>query len=452
MMGGREIDDVVAEAEARSVRVTRVMWCGNDGIVRSKGVATGRLRARMAAGVGLTRAQPAQTARDEIADVADMGPVGEMRLRPDPAIFRCLPYAPHTAAMLADMVDLGGAPEPTCPRDFLRRMESRLAATGLALRAGFENEYVLARERAEGWEPIDRTPCFSTIGAAAAQGHTDALLEALDAQSIEVEGCHAEGGWGQNEIALAPRAGLRAADEQILVREALRGVAQASGLVASLAPKPFPEGAGSGLHLHLSLLAPDGANAFADRRDPEGLSPTARSFIAGLLDHLPALCALTAPSAGSYRRLVPRSWAGAWRCWGQDNREAAVRACSPLAGLEDATTNVEYKPCDASASPYLALGALVAAGLDGIDRRLEPPAPVAADPATLSELTRAERGIDRLPGSPGEALDALESDPVLLSALGERLARSYVAVRRSEWEHDRAMDVGEACRASFLRY
>jgi glutamine synthetase len=452
MGGERAVDDVVAEAEDRGVRVTRILWCGNDGIVRSKGVTTGRLRARMVAGVGLTRAQPAQNARDEIADVPGMGPVGEMRLRPDPATFCPLPYAPRTAAMLADMVDLGGAPEATCPRHFLRRMEAALGSAGLTLRAGFENEYVLARAGIDGWEPIDRTPCFSAIGAAAAQEHTDALLEALEKQSIEVEGCHAEGGWGQNEVALAPRAGLRAADEQVLVREALRGVAAARGLVASLAPKPFPEAAGSGLHVHLSLLGPDGSNAFADPDAPEGISQTARSFTAGLLAHLPALCALTAPSAGSYRRLVPGAWAGAWRCWGHDNREAAVRACSPLAGLEDATTNVEYKPCDASASPYLALGALAAAGLDGIHRRVEPPAPVAVDPARLSERGRADLGIEPLPRSPGEALDALESDPVLVSALGEPLARSYVAVRRSEWEHDRAAGVPEECRAAFLRY
>jgi glutamine synthetase len=450
--GERAVDDVVAEAEALGVRVTRVMWCGNDGIVRSKGVATGRLRARMVAGVGLTRAQPAQNSRDEIADVPGMGPVGEMRLHPDPATFRLLPYAPRTAAMLADMVDHAGAPEATCPRHFLRRMEAALGAAGLALRAGFEDEYVLTRAGADGWEPIDRTPCFSAIGAAAAQEHTDALLEVLEGQSIEVEGCHAEGGWGQNEVALAPRPGLRAADEQILVREALRGVAGQLGLVASLAPKPFPEAAGSGLHVHLSLLAPDGRNAFADPDDPDGISQTARSFIAGLLAHLPALCALTAPSAGSYRRLVPRAWAGAWRCWGHDNREAAVRACSPLSGMEDATTNLEYKPCDASASPHLALGALVAAGLDGIERRLEPHAPVTVDPAGLSERERAEQGIERLPRSPGEALDALESDPVLVSALGETLARSYVAVRRSEWERDRAGDVAEECRAALLRY
>ena len=452
MLDARGIDEVVAEAEARGVRVTRVMWCGNDGIVRSKGVTTGRLRARMAGGVGLSRAQPAQTATDRIADVPGFGPVGELRLRPDPATFRVLPYAPRTAAVLADMVDLDGGPEATCARGFLRRMEARLAAADLALRAGFENEYSLAREGGDGWEPIDRTPCFSAIGAAAAQEHTDALLEALEAQGIEVEGCHAEGGPGQNEVSLAAGPGLRAADEQVLVREALRGVARAGGLVASLAPKPFPDGAGNGVHVHLSLLTPDGGNAFADPGDPAGLSATARGFMAGLLDHLPALCALTAPSAGSYRRLVPRAWAGAWRCWGLDNREAAVRACSPLAGMEAATTNVEYKPCDASASPYLALGAVVAAGLDGVERGLEPPPPATVDPAGLSARERADLGIERLPRSPAEALDALEADRVLVAALGEPLARTYLAVRRAEWDHDRAADAAADARAAFLRY
>jgi glutamine synthetase len=448
----RTIDDVVAEAERAGVRLTRVMWCGNDGLVRAKGVATGRLRARMAAGVGLTRAQQAQNAYDRLASVPGMGPVGEMRLRPDPPTFRVLPYAPRTAAVLADMVGLDGAPEPACPRGFLARMERRLVAEGLRLAAGFENEFVLARETADGWEPIDRTPCFSAMGATIAQDYVDALLDALERQSIEVEGCHAEGGWGQSEIALAPRPGLRAADEQVLARETIRAVALGHGLAASLAPKPFPERAGSGLHVHISLDRRDGGNAFYDPTAPGSLSETGRRFVAGLLAHLPALCAVTAPSAGSYRRLVPRAWAGAWRCWGVDNREAAVRVCSPLTGHEERTANVEFKPCDASASPYLALGAIAAAGLDGIERGVEPPAPVDVDPATLSERERDARGIARLPASPGEALDALEADDVIRGAMGDALARSFVAVRRSEWEAERDAEPADELRATFLRY
>jgi glutamine synthetase len=447
------VEEIVRQARAAGVRMTRVMWCGNDGVVRSKGVSTARLRERAIAGVGLTRAQPAQSATDSIADVPGMGPVGEMRLRPDPATFRVLPHAPRTAGVLGDMVDLAGEPEPACHRDFLRRMERRLVAAGWVSRVGFESEFVLAREGPDGWEPIDRTPCFSAIGAAAAQDYTDALLDVLDQQWIEVDGCHAEAGWGQHEIALAPRGGLRAADEQVFVREALRNVARGMGLAASLGPMPFAGGAGNGMHIHISLVGPGDDNAFADATAEGAISDLARSFIAGLLAHLPGLCAITAPGAGSYQRLRPRAWAGAWGCWGYDNREAAVRACSPLRpGLEAESVNIEFKPCDAATSPHLALGALIAAGLDGIERGLEAPAPVDVDPATLTDRARDRRGVTRLPADPGEALDALESDAVLVGALGEMLAGSFVAVRRSEWEADRDVEADRLCRDHFLRY
>ncbi len=446
------IDRVLAEADAGAVRLTRVLWCGNDGTVRAKAAATPTLRSRMVGGIGLTRAQQAQNALDGLAEVPGMGPVGEMRLIPDPTTFRLLPYAPRTAGVLADMVDLSGSPEPACPRGFLRRMESRLADHGLSCVAGFESEFVLAREGPAGWEPIDRSPCFSTAGATASQDFMDALLAMLDAQGIGVESCYAEGGAGQNEIALAPGPALRAADEQVLVRETLRGLAPALGLAASVAPKPWQRSAGNGLHVHLSLRDRKDRNVLGDPAADHGLSRISGSLVAGLLAHLPGLCAITAPSAGSYRRLVPRAWAGAWRCWGHDNREAAVRACSPFAGREEQTSTVEYKPSDASASPYMTLGALIAAGLDGIERGMTPPDPVGVDPATLSDAERAERGIAALPRTPAEALDALEADGVLLSALGNDLARSFIAVRRSEWAiYQRANDAREFAD-HFLRY
>ena len=143
------------------MRLTRLMWCGNDGTVRAKAATAPALRARMVGGVGLSRAQQAQNALDRISPVEGMGPVGEMRLLPDPATFRLLPYAPATAGMLADMVDLDGRPEPACPRGFLRRMEDRLAERGLAALVGFESEFALARQGPDGWEPIDRSACFS---------------------------------------------------------------------------------------------------------------------------------------------------------------------------------------------------------------------------------------------------------------------------------------------------
>lgn len=430
------IDRVVERARREDVRLTRVLWCGNDGTVRAKAVATDRLVPRMAGGIGMTRAQQAQDSLDRIAPLEGMGPVGELRLVPDPATFRRLPYLPRTGAMLGDVVEHSGAPSPVCPRGFLRRMEARLADHRLAATAGLENEFTLLRPaEGGGWEPIDRSPCFSTTGATASAEYVDALLDALEVQRIAVEGGHAEGGWGQNEIALAPGPALRVADEQILVREAIRAVAGRFGMIASLAPRPLTTGAGNGVHVHLSLVDRAGRNALVDRDAPDGLSPLAGHAIAGLLAHLPGLCALTAPSANSYRRLVPTAWAGAWRCWGHDNREAAVRSCSPIAGEQERSTNIEYKPSDASASPYMTLGALIAAALDGIERELAPPAPVGVDPATLSDAERAAAGIEATPATAGAALDALEADATLMEALGEPLARSFLAVRRAEWTY-----------------
>ena len=456
MISERNDSDAVKRAVAvvreAGVHLTRLVWCGNDGTVRAKGVSTPRLEERLVGGVGLSRAQPAQNAHDSIADVPGMTPVGEFRLLPDPETLRVLPYAPATAAMLADWIALDGTPEPTCPRELVRRMERRLAERGLAARVGFESEFVLARPVDGGWEPIDRSPCFSTTGAMAAQDAMEALLVAFDQQRIAVDGAHAEGGDGQQEIAFAPGDPLRAADEQVLARETLRGVAASLGMAASVAPKPFPEAAGNGLHVHLSLFTPDGRNAFCDEAAPGGLAAPARHAVAGLLDHLPGLCALTAPSANSYRRLAPSTWSGAWRCWGYDHREAAVRACSPLAGREQQSANIEYKPSDASASPHLAVGALLAAVIDGIDRGAEPAAPADADPAGLTEDRRAELCIEQLPATPADALDALAADEVLLDALGPELARSFIAVRRSEWEVSAGVTAERDCADHFLRY
>src|SRR5262249_35497026 len=181
-------------------------------------------------------------------------------------------------------------------------------------------------------------------------------------------------------------------------------------------------------------------------------SDTARQFIAGVLAHLSGLCGLTAPSFNSYHRIVPQYWAGAFTAWGHDNREAPVRVPSVFAGLEEASTNVELKSADATCNPYLAVGGVVAARLARLERGLEPPEPVEVDPATISEEDREERGIDRLPATQEEALDALEADDVLTAALGPVLAESYLAVRRSEWSAYSLQDADFEHRGHFLKY
>ena len=443
--------DVAKRADEAGLRLIRFLWCGNDGTIRAKSSARHGLEHRLDAGIGLTVAMQALNALDHLQPVPGMGPVGEIRLLPDLDTFRVLPYAPHTGAVLTDHVQLDGTPAPVCQRSFLKRMEAQLAERGLVLRASFENEFSLATIVDGAYVPIDSALCFSTIAATAAQDYVEELSSALEAQDIVLEQYYAELGHGQQEISTGHAPATTAADEQLLVRETIRGVASRQGLVASLAPKPWPDNAGNGGHVHFSLW--EGVrNRFFDGDRPDGLSAEARAFTAGVLAHLPGLCGLTAPSFNSYHRIVPQYWAGAFVCWGYDNREASVRVASVFRGAEEASTNAELKACDATCNPYLALGGLIAAGLDGLERGLDPPPPVQVDPGTLPEAEREAQGIRPLPASQREALDALAADGVLTGAMGDVLAGSYLAVRRSEWEAYSAADEAFEQRGHFEKY
>jgi glutamine synthetase len=446
-----EARDVVKQAEEADLRLVRFLWCGNDGTIRAKASGSHGLEGRLESGIGLTVAMQAMNGLDQLQPVEGMGPVGEIRLVPDLDTFRVLPYAPRSGAVLVDLVTLDGEPAPQCPRSFLQRMTARLSERNARLEVAFENEFSLAVPSENGFAPVDSSLCFSTIGMTAAQDYVDALVDALERQGITLEQYYAELGHGQQEISTSHAPALRAADEQVLVRETIRGVAAGQGLVASLAPKPWPEAAGNGCHIHFSLW--DGErNRFHDASREDRLSDEARSFIAGVLEHLPGLCGLTAPSFNSYHRIVPQYWAGAFTCWGHDNREAPVRVPSVFRGAEEASTNAELKASDASCNPYLAIGGLIAAGLDGLERGLEPPEPVEVDPATIAEDERTRRGILRLPATQEDALDALEADDVLTDALGPALVRSYVAVRRSEWASYSAGDEAFEQQGHFSKY
>ena len=444
-------DAVIRAADEHELRLIRFLYCGNDGTTRGKASSRHGLEGRIASGIGLTVAMQAMNGLDQLQPVPDMGPVGEVRLRPDPATFRVLPYAPRTGAMLVDMIGLDGNPAPVCQRSFLTRMCDRLAERGVRLEVSFENEFSLARAVDGGYEPVDSSLCFSTIGMTESQDVIDDLVAAIERQGIVLEQYYAELGHGQHEISTGHAPALTAVDEQLFVRETIRAVASAHGLVASLAPKPWPQNAGNGCHIHFSLWEGD-RNRFHDPAGEGHLSAEARAFIAGVLEHLPGLCGLAAPSFNSYHRIIPHYWAGAFTCWGLDNREAPVRVPSLYAGREEASTNAELKSADASCNPYLAVGGLIAAGLDGIERGLEPPAPVQVDPATLPEAERAAKGIRPLPATQREALDALAADEVLTGAMGDVLAGAYLAVRGSEWEVYSAADAAFEQQGHFQKY
>jgi glutamine synthetase len=267
---------------------------------------------------------------------------------------------------------------------------------------------------------------------------------------MSVDLYYPEYGPGQHELTIRHADVLAAADNQIYYRDTVRSVARNHGLYASLAPKPFPDAPGNGCHIHCSLWDKAGTTSLLwSDDDPYHISELGYHFIAGILAHLPGLVALTAPSYNSYRRLKPHMWASAFTAWGPDNREGAVRIASPFSGQEQASINFELKSSDASNNPYLALGAVIAAGLDGVARSLDPGDPALDDPGSLSEAELKQRGIQHLPGSLAEALDNLEKDEVLMQALGPTLAGAYLAVKRSEYEAFAAGDADFEFRRHF---
>ncbi len=438
---------------AEDIQLVRFLYCGNDGVIRGKACHTRFLDSYLTSGIGLTVAMQSFNMLDQLAPEGSFGPVGEIRLVPDVGTFAVLPYVPKSARLFCDMYTLDGEPWDACTRSFLKRMVERARQAGMALMAAFENEFTLARRDGDRYVPLDRSPCFSTIGMDSAAPVMIELIEALAAQGVHAEQYYAELGPGQQELPVRFTDALGAADNQVTVRETARGVALKHGLLASFAPKPFPDQAGNGSHVHFSLWRTrDRRNHFHDPKGRYGLSDAGYAFIGGVLAHLPALVALTAPSVNSYRRLQPRFWSSAYTAWGPDNREAAIRVPSQRRGLEMESTNLELKPCDPSSNPYLALGGLLAAGLDGMARKLDAGEPALVDPDTLSEGERRRRGIRRLPSSLGEALDALERDEILRAALGETLAREYLAVKRSEVRGFEGKDVAFEIEHHFYKY
>jgi len=455
------IGRVMQRADDDGAELVRFLYVDHGGVVRGKSTSRATLERRMATGIGLTVAMQAMNMLDELQPVDGMGPVGEVRIVPDPDSYVSLPFAPGAAAMLSDLIGLDGQPWAACPRSFLRAAVAEAALEGIALEAAFEPEFLLARRErdpdGDRLVPVDESLCFSTTGFALAHDFAIDFVRAIQAQGMTVELYHPELGHGQQELSIGHAPAVAAADRQVLYRETARGVAWRHGLWASLAPKPLPDQAGNGAHCHFSawtMPAREQAprNAFYDANDRYGLSQLAYHFIGGVLHHLPALVALTCGSVNSYRRLQPQHWSSAYVCYGNDNREAAIRIPSRMWGNDEGSANLELKSSDSTGNPYLALGGLIHAGLDGIRRKLDPGEPVNVDPATLSKSERRSRGVARLPTSLGEALDALQRDEVLMEALGPLRRTAYLAVKRSEVSSFAAHDAAFECLQHALTF
>ncbi len=442
MQAEREAPDNVAEALPEDTLWVRFVFVDHAGIPKGKAVYRDGFERRARAGVGLAKGVMALDPSGMLNPESGLTAVGECRLVPDLATFTPLPFAVGQAMVTCDMMEPDAStPWDGCPRGALKRVLERLAERGYRSVASYEAEFYVWGP--EG--PLDDTPYAASFALTPAAEFMADLALTLQEMGIRPEQCHAEVGPGNLELSVGETEALAAADRRVMVLEAIRGVAQGMGLETTMAPKPYLDGAGNGHHLHVSLYEGDAPVLF----DPSGtLNGPGSGFVAGVLEHLPAVMALTAPSPNSYQRLAPGMWASAYAAYGLDNREAAVRLASPVAGRESTTANVEVKPVDVTANPYLALAAVLTAGMDGMERNLNPGEPTMVDPASLTDEERIDRGIRPLPASLDEALDALERDDVLVEALGEPLVRTHLAVGRAQTAIARELSPEEVAAAA----
>jgi len=413
------------------INMLRILWCDNANIIRAKAVHINASNAHASDFyVGISEAMQALPVMYD-APVRETGlsPVGEVHLTADLASFMPLPYAPGHSRAMGDMLK-NGKPWACCPRNFLKKIDVEAHEMNVEVKGAFENEFYLLRAEEGKFESVDATPFASTYAMDLNREIIEDIIRALTAQGITVEQYYPESGPGQQEITIRYSSALQACDHQIAFRETVRAIARKHGLVASFLPKIFPDKTGNGCHLHVSLWHDD-TNILSDPNNTYGLSDTARQFIAGILSHLPALMALTTPTPNSYRRIKPNSWSGAFQCWGFDNKEAAIRV---ITDRDHEIRHFELKVIDASSNPYLAFGAVIAAGLDGIREQLQLGKPVQQDPGYLSEGEHNEYNIAPLPSSLSDALSHLKNDAVVMRALGNELARAYIGVKNAEWD------------------
>ena len=379
----------------------------------------------------------------------------DMRLDPEPNTFAVLPWRNSekvtSARLICDVIDTStDQPFSGDPRRVLQNALDRAEELGYTVNAGPEPEFFLFEEDEDGRATTtthDSGGYFDLAPKDLAQDVRGDIIYGLDEMGFEVEASHHEVAEGQHEIDFKYADALATADNIATFRSVVRAIASQHDLHATFMPKPIPHINGSGMHTHLSLFEDDGTNAFHDEDDEFTLSETAYGFLAGILEHAPAISAVTNPTVNSYKRLVPGYEAPIYIAWSDVNRSALVR--KPAARVP-AASRIEFRAPDPSCNPYLALAVMIHAGLDGVENDLDCPDPVRENIYDFDEEKREEYGIDTLPANLGDAVDALEDDEVVYNALGPHVSEKFIEAKRqefseyiaevSDWELDRYLE------------
>jgi glutamine synthetase len=422
--------ETIERAKKDDVKFISLQFTDVTGSVKSVDIPVGRLAIALEDGVWFDGSSVEGFARIQESD---------MRLVPDADTYAVLPWSQperRRARIFCDIYTPDGKPFAGDPRGALKRVLSRLEERGWHYNVGAEPEFFLLRSN--GPEQIHPVPhdvggYFDFSASDEAQRVRGQLMLALDSMGLDVEMGHHEVALGQHEIDFRFSEALRAADNVVTLKYTIRALAAQNGLIATFMPKPIFGINGSGMHTHQSIFDADGGNVFFSADDQFRLSKIAYGFMAGQLTHARALAAIVAPTVNSYKRIVPGYEAPVYVCWAQINRSAMIRIPSHTKG-RDTSTRAEIRCPDPSCNPYLAFAAMLAAGLDGVERELECPPPVNnVNIYEMSDEELRERGIQQLPGSLADALQELDGNEVIKGALGAGLYEAFTRAKWAEW-------------------
>ena len=407
--------------------IALLAWNDYVGVTRCRGIPADMVANRLETGLGWAVSGQALTPFGDIAP-NPWGPTSEVRQIPvEDSVVRVDMWtdAPAFHMYLCDSKNADGTDWDCCTRAFMRHaMDDLRAETGLEFMAAFEHEFLLQSDELSAGAP------FSVEAMRNAAQVTSDLCRALQEAGLDPETIEPEYGVRQYEVTVAPAVGPSAGDRAIIARELIREVARQRGMRACFSPKPSLLGVGNGSHVHFSLVDSEGRNATSDPREPTGTSKVAQHFIGGVMRHIHA------------------HWSCGYASFGIQNREAAVRVCPSTEIDPDKKArgfNLEFRPPDPTASPYIVLGALIRAGLEGIRDQLPLPAICEGDPADLTEEERAALGITPLAATFEQALNAFETDPIARTWMPPQMLESYLSVKRAELEITRSMSPEEVC-------
>ena len=420
-------EDIFRMVEEEDVEFIRLQFTDMFGMLKNVAITAGQLEKALNNRCVFDGSAIEGFVREEETD---------MYLHPDLDTFTIFPWRPQqgkVARLVCDVYGPDGTPFEGDPRYILKKVLKEAEELGFYFNVGPECEFFLFHTDEEG-RPTTKTHemagYFDVAPIDLAENVRRDIVLNLEEMGFEIESSHHEIAPAQHEVDFQYEKGLKAADNILTFKMAVKSIAKQHGLHATFMPKPKAGVNGSGMHINMSLEDKLGKNLFADTDDKLGLSRLAYEFMAGILAHVKSMCLLTNPIVNSYKRLIPGYDAPVYIAWSRaTNRGQIVR----IPSSRGASTRLELRSPDSAMNPYLALAACLAAGLDGIKNHMELPEPVVQNIYAMDEETIKERGIDHLPETLGEAIDEFEEDAFLRNVLGEHIFYKYLEAKKEEW-------------------